>query len=476
MVPAGGSPEHCEVDGRYLAYKSGDEDHGLWVLNLNSGEKRKLVDPGDEGSAVYKPKFSPDGSVISFHRWGGGGGYVGYGTHQLWLINFDGSNERMIETDPLKLAGQYAWSSDGEWLVICGHLNGVWGVWQVSVTGKPHRRLTMNPEEEMHVSISPDGNSFAFSRHQDLTRVAIVDTETGEMDYPSSVNIATEHPAFSSDAKSIYFHVLANDRWQIWNARLDGNGSAQPVVVKRGVSCFGPVVDADGNILHIRGNVGRVWRFGRLDWSQTLWKSRADGGQPESIEFAGEWVERIAPSQFRSRRLLYSASGPDNDETVYLFDGDGPPKPVLEDSDDVWFSCYDWGPDAESVYIAHSDSGAGRAEVISAFDVETLERSELLRWERATPDSGVAGGFHRIAVSPDGKQLAFEAEGTLGDKLLLHDLQSGATRVVREFTDEEGSPQYITWSPTGRLVALSLYRTQSDIFVAEPVEVARARD
>ena len=87
-------------------------------------------------------------------------------------------------------------------------------------------------------------------------------------------------------------------------------------------------------------------------------------------------------------------------------------------------------------------------------------------------DSGVAGGFWKMAVSPDGKKLAIIPQGALRTKLLLHDLDKGTTRVIREFTEEEGNPLYVTWSPNGSSLALSLYRSQSDIFVAEPVNVA----
>jgi Tol biopolymer transport system component len=90
-------------DGRWLAYASddrpvhaGDAHAGktfhLWLLDLESGERRQLTDEAESNDA--HPAFSPDGSLVAFHRYHG----VQANQSSLYLLNVaSGSLLRLTE-------------------------------------------------------------------------------------------------------------------------------------------------------------------------------------------------------------------------------------------------------------------------------------------------------------------------------------------------------------------------------------------
>jgi Tol biopolymer transport system component/uncharacterized protein YraI len=86
----------------------------IYVYNLASGELRLLTSGSD-------PAISPDGAQIAFTRDGADGG--------LYLINLDGSNERKIYAEGNSLRSP-KWSPNGDWLVFSRSL-GSWTCYQL---------------------------------------------------------------------------------------------------------------------------------------------------------------------------------------------------------------------------------------------------------------------------------------------------------------------------------------------------------
>ncbi|MBI3723716.1 PD40 domain-containing protein [bacterium] len=76
-------------DGRFVAFTSDDRSDGsasppsvhIWLLDIESGERRQLTD--EPGTNDAHPAFSPDGSLLAFHR------YLGEHATQssLFLLN-----------------------------------------------------------------------------------------------------------------------------------------------------------------------------------------------------------------------------------------------------------------------------------------------------------------------------------------------------------------------------------------------------
>jgi len=457
-------------DGRFLAYcsLSPEELYQIWIQDQSTGEKRKLVEPKGEGTAAYKPKWSPDGKKIAYVRWNGTG-------HEIWLVDADGTNDHQIDLGPIEAAGQYSWTTDGRAIVVGAQLQGMWGIWRISMFGGQHERLTVSSEEELHVSLAPDGERFAFGRQIDVSRVALLDVQDSTLRYPFELGVAPKKPNFSPDGSHIYFQALANAKWQVWQAATDGSGQPEPILSVDGISCFRPTPGDSGEVIYLRAAVGRTWRFGRISWSQTLWRSSDDGGRHQRISNAGDRVERLAPNPVRSGRILYSVNTEKDREAICVLHDSEEPTILFTDSDDRWVRSYDWGPDEDEVLIAHSDPGKtpNSATTVSTIDIRTLEWTRVLALDTLSQlnNNDSPGDVIDLALSHDRNRLAMLVQLSPGvdRNLYIYDFGTAKAKLAYEFR-EHAHPDLITWSPDGRHIAIDMHRERSDIYISGPSE------
>jgi serine/threonine protein kinase len=451
-------------DQKFLLYMSTapESSRQLWRLELETGESAMLVTPPEEGTTAYKPRWSPDGSLISYIRWNGAG-------HELWVMKPDSSLDRRVDTGPLKIGGQYAWGPGGQSFFISGELHGIWSIWRISLeSGEPPLRLTANPTMDYHVSVAPDGERFAFGRKKDVSRVVVIGESDSALTYPIEMSVANRHPVYAADGSALYFQVMVNSRWQIWKATPDKNaGDPKPVVSTDDMSCF-QVTRGEGNdILFIMGSYGYLHRWGRIGWSQTLWTASADGAQRRQLKGAGERVQRIAGQGYRAGRILYSANDAADYEVFYVLQPDGTPLEIFRDGTDGYCGSLDWGrADNEVILACSADSASSRTNHLKALNIESMEYTTLLVADSLS--GGLPAIFHKLAVTPDGSKVSFVLWNSRGRALYIHNFVNDTTRSIYKFGNKE-NPDHITWSPEGSSIAIDIHKETNDIFVWEPL-------
>ena len=94
-------------DGTEIAFSGGtsDETRGVYLMGSDgTGTHRISTVPGY--ADTFAPVWSPDGSRLMFKG--------GNGVSRLYMINVDGSNERLVDLDTY--VGSPAWSPDGQWI------------------------------------------------------------------------------------------------------------------------------------------------------------------------------------------------------------------------------------------------------------------------------------------------------------------------------------------------------------------------
>jgi len=190
-------------DGRKLAYarwKPADQE-GIWIKEMATGTERRIASTNGPGTAVYKPQWSPDADRISYIRWNGRG-------HELWLYDFGNGSERRIDTGPVLLAGHYEWTSDGKSVVCGGEMGSVWSLWRVPMEGGCPTRLTVGSEEELHVSLAPDGRRLAFQKNHDISRVILIDPTSGETGRTVQLTVGSRSASFTADGQAVVFQAL----------------------------------------------------------------------------------------------------------------------------------------------------------------------------------------------------------------------------------------------------------------------------
>ncbi|UZR99403.1 amidohydrolase family protein [Chondrinema litorale] len=105
-----------------------------------------------------QPRFSPDGSKISFTSDAGGG-------DNIWVMNIDGSEAHQVTKEDFRLLNNAVWTPDGNYLIARKHFTsgrslGAGEMWMYHITGGSGMQLTKRRNDQQDVNepyVSPDG-------------------------------------------------------------------------------------------------------------------------------------------------------------------------------------------------------------------------------------------------------------------------------------------------------------------------------
>src|SRR5690554_4243138 len=95
-------------DGKTLVF---DMLGDIYTMPI-SGGSAKVIRAGIPFE--IQPRFSPDGSKISFTSDAGGG-------DNIWVMNVDGSDATQISKEDFRLLNNAVWSADGDYLIARKH-------------------------------------------------------------------------------------------------------------------------------------------------------------------------------------------------------------------------------------------------------------------------------------------------------------------------------------------------------------------
>ena len=225
--------------------------HDLVLLSLDSGARRRLTASNEfEGY----PAWSPDGAHIAYLS--GIGGDPGWGRNDLYVMEVDGANARVLRGPDNVLNQRPAWSPDGHWLAVTGmEESGRTGIVGDTApmrslyiipmsTGREVRRLT---DAVSGAAWSPDGQRLAFAKVDgagvalysiaadgtDAKRLTTIPRATWDIDYVEGdpARAWVETVAWSPDGSKLLYTcaapvsgicVVAVDGTPVSQAPLDG--------------------------------------------------------------------------------------------------------------------------------------------------------------------------------------------------------------------------------------------------------------
>ena len=269
----------------------------------------------------------------------------------------------------------------------------------------PLRTIEFDTDEGtwMNLDVSPDGRTIVFELLGDLYTVA---TDGGDATPLTSGRGWDRWPRFSPDGKSIAFASDRDGSENLWIMRASGD-SARQVTRETTAAVQQPVWAPDGKYLMVRKNLGTQ----RTYYNAELWLVHRDGGSGIRLT--------------ETSRYGYP--------TDAAFSGDG-----------------------RFVYFSTSSPGGtgGPRWQIIQLDRRTGEFSTL-------PTRGGVGA----RVSPDGAWLAYVRRADAVSELRLHDLRTGAERVVlapvtldqsENFVMKQGGYPTMAFAPDGRSIVLTV--------------------
>jgi Tol biopolymer transport system component len=209
-------------DGRMIAFVSsqlGSSTSEIDAMNADGSNQRQLTD--NSGDSM-DPVWSPDGSMIAFTAGTPPGLHCGRDEKQIYVMNADGSDERLLVDAGAGSDGDrnLAWSPDGTTIAFDSDRGGKYvrsktpfkgcgtpslhDIYLVNADGSNLRQLTNNRAGNYRPVWSPEGTQITFTRGS----VPYVMNADGSNQHPLDVpanRMAGSHGVLSPDWKQTAF-------------------------------------------------------------------------------------------------------------------------------------------------------------------------------------------------------------------------------------------------------------------------------
>jgi len=265
------------------SFRTGDLE--LFAVDLGTGDAVNLS--RSPGSIERYPSVSPDGRTIAFNS-------DRDGTHNLFLMDADGSNLRQLthEKEPV-VAGMQSWTADGGWIYF-----GLFG-------GGPPRVCRIRPDSTgfevvlsggIDPAVSPDGRTIVYAKEgEGGHRLYRCDADgSNEVQISKSANrFAGVHATWSPDGRWIVYADRDGEGLELFRCNRDGDEVGQLTRFGANRPSTSPSVSPDGRWITFRlcdeiywANAERM----KLAYSERrgdkrpVWVMTIDGDAPRVLE------------------------------------------------------------------------------------------------------------------------------------------------------------------------------------------------
>jgi len=414
-------------DGKTIAF---DLLGDIYTMPIAGGTPTRIA----EGLAYeVQPRFSPDGKRIAFTSDRGGG-------DNIWVMNLDGSDKRQVTKEDFRLLNQPTWSADGRFIAAKKHFTtgrslGTGEVWLYHVSGGGGVVLVKRASEQLQKELGEptfarDGKSIFYTRNvtpgpifeyaqdsnTDLFNIERYDLATGEVTTVASGPGGSVRPTPSPDGTKIAFVRRERTRSKLYVKDL-ASGVERKVfdALDQDVQETWAITGLYPNMAWTPDNKSVVfWAGGKIR------RVDADGLNGAVIPFrvndtrdlidAAHPKIAVSPDHFTASMTRFAAVSPDGRQVVFESLGKLYVKPMgageprrLTKGDEGFELFPAWSRDGKSIaYVAWTDAGLGHIRIIGAAGGTSRE---------VTKDPGHYG---HLAVSPDGKTIAFEKRAAGG--------------------------------------------------------------
>jgi len=262
----------------------------LWLVSVESGEKRQLTVPPASNLGDYYGAFSPDGRTLAFAR------YAGTLTGDPYVLPLAGNlgakgEPRRLTNDNRRVNG-IAWTADGREIVYSSDRGGAQALWRMAISGSGEPQRLSVGENGIHPSISRQGNRLVYSQSisdTNIWRVNLSDAREPPTQLIASTR-ADINPQYSPDGNKIVFNSNRSGNDELWVCDADGSNPVQLVAMGFSASArWSP----DGQRIAFDSNVTGTYQIyvvsahgGR---PQRMTRSAANDARP-SWSHDGNWI------------------------------------------------------------------------------------------------------------------------------------------------------------------------------------------
>lgn len=397
----------------------------IYLMPIEGGEARVVR---DNLAYEIQPRFSPDGSRISFTSDAGGG-------DNIWVMNSDGSDARQVTDESFRLLNNAVWTPDGEYLIARKHFTstrslGAGELWMYHISGGSGIQLVEKPNEQQDLGqpfISPDGRYVYYSQdvypggyfqynkdpNSQIYAINRYDRETGETERVTGGPGGAISPTISPDGSKMAFIKRVRTKSVLYIRDME-SGIEKPVYDRlskdqqEAWAIFGPYTNFNWtpDSRHLV-----FWAQGKIN------KLDTETGEATIIPFEAEVNQEIAeavsfkqdpmPDTFTAKAIRDAITSPEGDLLVfnaagYLWEKElpnGTPQ-RLTDSNSLEFEPSFSVDGNRLVYVTWSDTALGSIMTLD------LDKSDA-RPQKISKRKGI---FREPSFSPDGETIVYRRE------------------------------------------------------------------
>jgi Tol biopolymer transport system component/DNA-binding winged helix-turn-helix (wHTH) protein len=445
QIPGDGHSTYYSPDGKFLAIPdkhSLEEPLGIFLLSVETREKRRLTSTPAGSLGDYYPAFSPDGKMLAFVR------ATRWSTDDLYIMPLPGGEPKRLTFDNLTITG-LTWTPDSREVLFTSRRGGsTRHLWRIAVNGGTPERVDTVGNDVLSPALSQQGNRLAYTQALDDINIWRIELDAAGRARAQTELIAStfwDHgPDYSSDGRKIVFVSDRSGVNGIWICESDGS---KP----RLLHACGPYVTGtprwspDGRWIAFDSRSCATGTAGNPD----IYLIGADGGQPRLL--TTDQAEDVVPSWSRNGRWIYFSStrsgsgqiwkvpvagGPavqvtrhggfesfESADGKYLYytkgrglpgiwriPTDGGEESLVLDQHQAGFWRY-WRVVDQGIYFATVTSAG---PVLEFFSFATGRVNEVTRLVKG-PEKYIPG----LAVSPDGRSILYVQMDRSGSDLMM---------------------------------------------------------
>jgi len=288
---------------------------GLFLVSVESGEKRRLTAPPAGFAGDTGPAFSPDGRRLAFAR------YRSENVSDVYFLNLD--DQLAVSGEPAVLTSDHRsygpeWTRDGKEVFYVSGSRHNPRLWRLDPFNPGHERALLGIQRSFGPSFSPKGDRMAFAQ-------VITDVNIWQMEIPAPgqrpaapmnliASTYVDHtPQFSPDGGHIAFSSYRSGSPEIWLCAADGSGSLQ-------LTSFGgpetdlPAWSPDGQ---------RIVFGSRAAGSDDIYVINRGGGNLKQL--TNDPSDDKGPSYSRDGKWIYFSSNRSGEPQIWRIPAEGGP-------------------------------------------------------------------------------------------------------------------------------------------------------
>jgi Periplasmic protease len=333
-------------------------------------------------------------------------------------------------------------------------------IWEVPAAGGTAHLLVAHQADESRPLYSPDGKYLAFKSDRtgkgDIYVLSLADGRLTRITYDDA---AEELSGWSPDSRMVYFHTSGRDISSMNDVYRVSREGGTPMVVTgdRYANEFFAVPSPDQSLIAFaaRGISSRQWwRKGssHLDHAE-IWLYRIKDGANKASDyepFTGPGARDIWPMWSKDGKSIYYVSDRNGQENIWMKTIGGQPKPITDFKDGrVLWPTID--KNATSI-VFERDFAIWKYDIAAGKPVKLPISLSGVSTSHAVTHLKENSGFNELAISGDGKKLAF----IFHSHVFAASAQDGGHAV--QVSGNGGIENAVVWNPAGTKLVYNSWR------------------